>query len=49
MPDQNRKHKRQTNIISTRLTKRNNVDLSSDINQQEPQWVELGNNKTSWV
>jgi|SRR5688572_7393557 len=47
MPDQN---KRQINFISTRPIKRNNnIDLSSDINEQEPQWVELGNNKKSWV
>ena len=54
----NRQNKRPNNIISTRLTKKSNNNGSSNNNNnqqeelqepQEPQWVELGTNKTSWV
>jgi len=50
MPTKNNKRKRPNNTTSTQPTNNNNNNSSPDNNQQEePQWVDLGTNKKSWV
>jgi hypothetical protein len=52
MLDKNKKRKYPNNIMSTQKSKEINNGSGSNDNQeepQEPQWVDLGPNKTSWV
>jgi hypothetical protein len=52
MLDKNKKCKYPNNIMSTQKSKKINNGSGSNDNQeepQEPQWVDLGPNKTSWV
>lgn len=46
MPDNSKKRK--NNTVLSQLTKKN-ATLPSDTPPEELQWVNLGNNKTSWV
>jgi len=48
MTKKNKKFKRLNNVTSTRPTKKRNDNNSLDNQEEEPQWVDIGN-KTSWV
>src|SRR5579859_1040460 len=47
MPDNLKKRKNNNTVLSQRTKK--NSTLLSDSSPEEPQWVDIGNNKTSWI